>query len=73
MQRMRPGEIAGKSVGKSGAPKRNPSLMGFGKYATRLIADIAEEDPAYLSWCLRDDIQGMRAKCEALGITEEDL
>lgn len=81
MQKMLPGEIAGKGrmspqdskAAYSAKPKQNPGIIGFGKHRGKLIVDVAEEDPQYISWCIREDIQGMREKCEKLGITEDTL
>lgn len=54
----------------AGAPQAGPKrewqppkgkVMGFGKYATKLMVDVREDDPRYWQWCI-DEVNGFRAK-----------
>ena len=64
-----------KPAGRGGERKRggSPSVISFGKHSGKLIVDVREEDPGYIAWCIREDVQGMREKCAKLGITEDDF
>lgn len=70
LERMRPGELHGKTKNGEPAQSRGRLTFSFGKYRGRLVADILEENPGYVQWAVRE-VDGFRAKVEAAGIEIE--
>lgn len=54
-----------RSAGGSQKSVQNPAIMGFGKYASRLMADVEEEDNRYFQWCL-ENVKGFEKKWKSL-------